>query len=183
MGLRGFLTPLPSVSLVPAGVPGDVRRLDVPSAQVEFDDRDEAFGRVVYRRGGKECLRMLHKTTPLLAPGWDPSEGPYFVIRSSIDRGSSIKVGRVILLRSAPGRSWEMMDKRTGKRQSRVWISKVPRDASTYCSSLHRPPPSHRRSSLLHRQLMSDGLVGDTSVQRLKNNQSPPLAWATESLK
>lgn len=33
----------------------------------------------------------------------------YLVIRSSMLRGSRIKVGRVILLRSAPGLSWEMM--------------------------------------------------------------------------
>lgn len=36
-----------------------------------------------------------------------------FVIRSSIDLGSNIKVGRVTRLRSAPGRSWEMMWDRT----------------------------------------------------------------------
>lgn len=37
----------------------------------------------------------------------------YFVIRSSIDLGSSMKVGRTTLLRSAPGLSWEMMCERT----------------------------------------------------------------------
>lgn len=35
--------------------------------------------------------------------------GIYFVIRSSILRGSRIKVGKTTLLRSAPGRRWEMM--------------------------------------------------------------------------
>jgi hypothetical protein len=38
----------------------------------------------------------------------------HFVILSSIDRSSRMKVGRVILDRSAPGRSWEMMWESTG---------------------------------------------------------------------
>jgi hypothetical protein len=33
----------------------------------------------------------------------------HFVIRSNIDRGSRMKVGRVTRLRSAPGRSCDMM--------------------------------------------------------------------------
>ena len=37
-----------------------------------------------------------------------------FVILSSIDLGSKMKVGRTTRLRSAPGRSWEMMWERTG---------------------------------------------------------------------
>lgn len=37
----------------------------------------------------------------------------YFVIRSSIDRGSRMKVGRTTLLRSAPGLSCDMMWERT----------------------------------------------------------------------
>lgn len=39
--------------------------------------------------------------------------GAHLVIRSSIDRGSRIKVGNTTRLRSAPGRSWEMMCVRT----------------------------------------------------------------------
>ena len=38
-----------------------------------------------------------------------PAGCSHFVILSSIDLGSRIKVGNVILLRSAPGRSCEMM--------------------------------------------------------------------------
>lgn len=38
---------------------------------------------------------------------------PYLVIRSSIDFGSRMNVGRVILLRSAPGRSCDIIDRRT----------------------------------------------------------------------
>ena len=37
----------------------------------------------------------------------------YFVILSSMDLGSRMKVGRVTLLRSAPGRNCEMMWERT----------------------------------------------------------------------
>lgn len=37
----------------------------------------------------------------------------YFVILSSMDRSSRMKVGSVILDKSAPGRSWEMMCERT----------------------------------------------------------------------
>lgn len=44
------------------------------------------------------------------------AEGQYFVILSSIDLGSRMKVGKVTLLKSAPGRSWEMMwDKTVGE--------------------------------------------------------------------
>ena len=39
--------------------------------------------------------------------------GAHLVIRSSMDRGSRIKVGSTTRLRSAPGRSWEMMCVRT----------------------------------------------------------------------
>ena len=38
---------------------------------------------------------------------------PYCVIRSSIDFGSKMNVGNVILLRSAPGRNCDIMDRRT----------------------------------------------------------------------
>lgn len=40
----------------------------------------------------------------------------HFVILSSIDLGSRMKVGKVTLLKSAPGRSCEMMCERTGER-------------------------------------------------------------------
>lgn len=42
----------------------------------------------------------------------------YFVILSNIDRGSSMKVGRTTLLRSAPGLSCDMMCERTVSRQT-----------------------------------------------------------------
>ena len=42
-----------------------------------------------------------------------PWRVPDFVIRSSIDLGSNMNVGRVTRLRSAPGRNWDMMWDRT----------------------------------------------------------------------
>jgi len=54
---------------------------------------------------------MRHKTVVHVSAGdWTiSSDEHYFVIRSSIDRGSRKKVGSVTLLRSAPGRNWEIM--------------------------------------------------------------------------
>ena len=49
---------------------------------------------------------VLKHSTYLLLPS-------YFVILSSIDRGSKIKVGSTTLLKSAPGRNWEIMCDRT----------------------------------------------------------------------
>ena len=46
-------------------------------------------------------------------PSFSGLAGSYFVIRSNMDLGSKRKVGRVTLLRSAPGRNWEMMWERT----------------------------------------------------------------------
>ena len=43
----------------------------------------------------------------------------YFVILSNIDLGSSMKVGRVTLLRSAPGRNCDMRWESTMDSQSR----------------------------------------------------------------
>lgn len=47
--------------------------------------------------------------------------GLYFVILSSIDLGSRMKVGKVTRLKSAPGRSWEMICDRTEK----GWLNSV----------------------------------------------------------
>ena len=56
----------------------------------------------------------------------------YFVIRSSIDLGSRIKVGRVTLFRSAPGRNCDMICESTTKLAAlqyshhRVWQMQLP---------------------------------------------------------
>jgi hypothetical protein len=62
----------------------------------------------------------------------------HFVMRSSIDRGSRIKVGSVTRLKSAPGRSCDMM-----------WESMLPcSESMTVSSSLVvSSPPSYRRVS------------------------------------
>lgn len=97
-----------------------MRGLDMPATQVELDYGDKSFDRIVNRRHGKEGLGMCHEavnahvstSSPIAVDG-----ETHFVMRSSMDRGSSMKVGKVTLLRSAPGRSWEMMCMRTAWQQ------------------------------------------------------------------
>jgi hypothetical protein len=52
-------------------------------------------------------MKLFHCQYSLLGQACDC--GTHLVMRSSIDRGSRMKVGSVTRLRSAPGRSWEMM--------------------------------------------------------------------------
>lgn len=99
----------------------------MPAAKVEFDHRDKSLNRVVNVGYGQEHFRMAHETVglPLVVTcamrnrseagtldvqsrGEMPGDH-YFVMRSSMLRGSRIKVGRTTLLRSAPGRSCCMM--------------------------------------------------------------------------
>lgn len=92
----------------------------MPATEVELDDGDEALGRVVYRGDVKEHFWVAHEA----ARGGVSVEmtarrgvfATHFVILSSMLRGSRMKVGRTTRLRSAPGRSWEMMCERTGRR-------------------------------------------------------------------
>lgn len=60
------------------------------------------------------CAIKLDVLSAHLAPS-SGYGGSYFVILSSIDRSSRMKVGRVILDRSAPGRSCDMMCERTAR--------------------------------------------------------------------
>ena len=90
----------------------------MPAAQVELDDRHEAFGGVLNLRDGQEHLRVAHEAVHNVSGTlftWHGMEAlsTYFVILSSILRGSRMNVGRTTRLRSAPGRSWEMMCMRT----------------------------------------------------------------------
>lgn len=96
----------------------DIRGFDVPTAQVEFDHGDESFDRVVWLKHGQESIRVSHKTVVFHVN--NPAKRPKrvsvdtnLVMRSSMDLGSSKKVGRVTRERSAPGRSWDMMCERT----------------------------------------------------------------------
>jgi hypothetical protein len=90
----------------------------MPAAQVEFDYGDKALDRVIDIRHLEHKFGMCHEAIRDWLAGWKviynfPRVETYFVIRSNIDRGSRIKVGRVTLLRSAPGRSCDMIWERT----------------------------------------------------------------------
>lgn len=90
----------------------------MPAAEVEFDDGDEALGGVIDLGNGQQHLRMAHEACKRESAGWrDKGSGgkqaTNLVILSNMLRGSRMKVGRTTLLRSAPGRSWEMMCIRT----------------------------------------------------------------------
>lgn len=95
---------------------GDTRRSDMPAAQVEFDDGNEALGGVVDLGNGQQHLGMTHEACKRRSAGdrYDGGEqATNLVILSNMLRGSRMKVGRTTRLRSAPGRSWEMMCMRT----------------------------------------------------------------------
>lgn len=64
----------------------------------------------------KQHLGVTHEAKELLAEWWAwpwatamAIATTYLVILSSMLRGSRMNVGKTTLLRSAPGRSWEMM--------------------------------------------------------------------------
>lgn len=84
----------------------------MPAAQIELDDRDESLSWIVNLWHGHHQLWMGHEAALCVSfalAGRNPSLRTHFVMRSNIDRGSRMKVGRVIRLRSAPGRSCDMM--------------------------------------------------------------------------
>lgn len=97
----------------------------MPTTEIKLDYGDEALDRVVDMWYREEHLGMAHKATfnlgqPLLsrvryAISWRYRD-THLVIRSSMLRGSRMKVGKTTLLRSAPGRSWDMMWVRTAFR-------------------------------------------------------------------
>ena len=84
----------------------------MPSTEIELGHCYEALDRVVDFGKRKQCFGMCHETFWQSAPIQQRvyrNTLSHFVIRSSIDRGSSIKVGSVTRLRSAPGRSCDIM--------------------------------------------------------------------------
>lgn len=98
-----------------------IRRLDVPSAQIKLHNGKKSLRRVVDRGHrqqrlwvGHEAVQRQVSATPTSLGGGETQT--HLVIRSSIDRGSRINVGSVIRLRSAPGRSCEMMWVSTAER-------------------------------------------------------------------
>lgn len=94
----------------------DLRWFNVPSTQVEFDDRDKSFHRIVYFGHGEKCLWVCHEAMLgqlaffLIKSCFSAASlSTYFVILSNMLLGSRIKVGRTTLLKSAPGLNCEMM--------------------------------------------------------------------------
>lgn len=99
----------------------------MPATEVEFDDGDESFGGVVDGRNVEEHLGVTHEAAQMVYQYVREHRGncivlrlrhTYFVMRSNIERGSRMKVGSTTRLKSAPGRSCEMMCVRTGKAAS-----------------------------------------------------------------
>ena len=90
---------------------GGLRRFDVPTTQVKFDHRDKSLQRVINLRHRKKGFRMRHKAVRRAVSDSLINQRllTYFVILSSIDLGSRMKVGSTTLLRSAPGRSCEII--------------------------------------------------------------------------
>ncbi len=89
----------------------------MPTAKVKLDHGNEALDVIVYGGDVQEHFRVAHEAAKSGLAGEGSQSGALratnFVILSSILRGSRIKVGRTTRLRSAPGRSWEMMCDRT----------------------------------------------------------------------
>lgn len=85
----------------------------MPSTKVEFRHGYETLYGVVDCRDRKHGLRMCHEAVSIIstcvALGVVGVVPTHFVIRSSMDRGSKMKVGRVTRLKSAPGRSCDMI--------------------------------------------------------------------------
>lgn len=84
----------------------------MPTTQVELDYGNKTLGGIVYERDREEHFRMAHKAKSNVSSTWHRVSRritAYFVILSSILRGSRMKVGKTTRLRSAPGRSCEMI--------------------------------------------------------------------------
>lgn len=115
IGLSGFFTPLCDHQLVLVGIADTsegVRRFDVPAAQIEFCHGHKSLHGVFDLGDGEHSLGMSHEaasTVSILLCSYTQADSTHFVMRSSIDRGSRMKVGSVTRLRSAPGRSCDMM--------------------------------------------------------------------------
>jgi hypothetical protein len=91
----------------------DLRWFDMPATEVELHHGNETLDRIVNFGHWEQGFGMCHEACYgqyIASVGMGPrSYDAYFVILSSILRGSKMKVGSTTLLRSAPGRSWEMI--------------------------------------------------------------------------
>lgn len=104
----------PDVLNIP--VKANVRWFDMPTAQVELDHRNESRCWILDFGHRQECFRMCHEAIKSRQRSARVSDWiAYFVIRSSIDFGSKMNVGKVTLFRSAPGRNCDMICESTTK--------------------------------------------------------------------
>lgn len=88
----------------------------MPPTKIEFHHRHETLYRVVDIGHGQQRFRVCHeasKQSYQYERVFEYLNVAHFVILSSIDLGSKMNVGRTTLLRSAPGRSCEMIWERT----------------------------------------------------------------------
>lgn len=130
----------------------------MPTTQVEFDHGDESLNGVIDRGHGKERVGVGHKARLVSIPLPTSQRtriglgagSTYLVMRSSMDLGSRMNVGSTTRLRSAPGRSCEMMCDRTGL------VSLKPGEFGE--GHYHFPdrllPPLHPRSHGVHRWMI-----------------------------
>lgn len=94
----------------------------MPTTEIELDYGYKALDWVVYRRDVKEHFRVAHEAgvnqqhwtcvwfKTILEKSQAAHDGrTHLVILSSILRGSRMKVGRTTRLKSAPGRSCDMI--------------------------------------------------------------------------
>lgn len=157
IGLSGFFTPLGKELghiLAQHLYNSCLRWFYMPSTEVEFNHRHESLQWVINIWHSQQCLWVRHEAVdnqyavPLhrTHPG---KEYTHLVILSSMLLGSRIKVGSTTRLRSAPGRSCEMMWERTvHSYQPSVYPSS---DGAPH----HFPVQAQRRSSPLRARLTS----------------------------
>lgn len=82
----------------------------MPTTEIEFDDRNKSLYWVVHFGHLEKGVGMCHEAERSVRHIACPQRlCTHFVILSSMERSSRMKVGRVILDRSAPGRSWDMI--------------------------------------------------------------------------
>lgn len=163
MGFKGFLTPLEMIVSTAyeylGRKSGHAQGLNVPTAKVKLDDRDEPLCWIIHHRHWQQCLGVLHEATfpskiLIVSSTRKSSHGrnqpkmlaeTYLVILSSMLFGSRMKVGRVMRLRSAPGLSCEIIDSNTiASSPISPFAPKQGRGKTHYSSLHHRqwsPPP------------------------------------------
>lgn len=80
----------------------------MPATQIEFHHGHESLDRIINLRHWQQSFRMGHEAADILVLilYLRPTKVyPHFVIRSNMDLGSRMKVGKTTRLRSAPGRN------------------------------------------------------------------------------